>query len=141
MDLDYLLILMPMIISKIISLIFPMDRTWYDSLNQPTGTPPPWVFGIVWPILYLLIGIVLFYNTDISAKKILFVNLFLNYLWIIVFNQLHDIALSLTIIILMVLTLIYYFTHDWTNISYLLLPYFLWLIYATYLNFQLYLNN
>jgi len=141
LNIDYLLILIPVVISKLLSLVFPMDKTWYESLNKPIETPPAWVFGIVWPILYLLIGTVLFYNEDTSAKKILFVNLFLNYLWIIVFNQMQDLKMSLAISILMLLTLLYYFNHDWSNLSYLLLPYLMWLIYATYLNFQLYMNN
>jgi len=141
MNFDYLLILMPAIIAHLLNLLFPMDKAWYESLVKPEYTPPPLVFAIVWPILYLLIGIVLFYNTDSSAMKILFVNLFLNYLWIIAFNQLQDIKMSLAISVLMLLTLVYYFGHDWTNISVILIPYFLWLIYATYLNYQFYIDN
>ena len=138
---DYLWILLPGMIASIITLLLPMDMVWYQGLNKPSYTPPPIVFSVVWPILYLSIGIVLFYNKDLSAKKILFVNLFLNYLWVIVFNYLKDLQMSLVISILMLLTLMYYFSHDWQSMSILLIPYAVWLTYATYLNYQFYIMN
>ncbi len=139
--LDYLYILLPALISTFITLLVPMDKEWYKSLSKPSFTPPPIVFSIVWPILYLSIGFVLFYNTDVSAKKILFVNLFLNYLWVIVFNYFKDLQMTLVIIILMLMTLMYYFVPDWNNLSIILVPYAVWLTFATYLNYQFYIMN
>jgi len=138
----------PLIIAQILSYFFPMkggddevERTWYQRPGEDIYVPPGYVFGIVWPILYLLIGFVLANTKDGSARKSLIVNLVLNYLWIVSFNYFRNIRLSLIIMILLVLTLYYYFNEDWGQYSYLLIPYFIWLLYATYLNWQIYLAN
>ena len=76
-----------------------------------------------------------------GAQKILTVNLFLNYLWIIFFNYFQDIQLGLIVSVLMILTLFFYFKTEWTTTSLMLVPYFIWLLYATYLNYQIYQEN
>lgn len=134
----------PLIISQILSFFFPTeggDNTWYQRPGQEVYVPPGYVFGLVWPILYLLIGFVLANTKDSGALKSLIVNLVLNYLWIISFNYFRNIRLSLIIMVLLVLTLFYYFKEESGPYSYLLVPYFLWLLYATYLNWQIYVAN
>ena len=141
MKLKSLVWLAPLLMSQVITRIFPIDQEWYNQITENVETPAPVVFAIVWPILYILIGLT-FYNTnDTGAKKILLVNLVLNYLWLVFFNYFQDILLGLIVLVLMVLTLYFYFKTEWTQKSMLLIPYFIWLLYATYLNYQIYMEN
>ena len=44
------------------------DWTWYESLNKPFFNPPNYLFGIVWPILYVLMAVVSFLQAQINEK-------------------------------------------------------------------------
>ena len=141
MRLEDLAFLWPLGLAQLISFLFPLDQEWYQSIAQKVYTPPSRVFSIVWPILYILIGIVITNTDDSSARKSLYTHLVLTYLWIVVFNYFKNITLGLIIIIMAVLTIIFYFANDYDSYSYLLIPNLLWLIYATYLNYHIYLTN
>lgn len=125
-------------------------RDWYPGLVKPPLTPPNWVFGPVWTILYIMIGASFaLYQTKgphpTKLPAIVFVlHLVVNLFWSFAFFFLTNPSLALgTIIILLLLIslLIYKFISVSKWAAYLLVPYALWVSFATYLNAAiLYLN-
>ena len=125
---------------------------WYAGLNMPFFTPPNWLFGPVWTLLYILMGwsagwIWSYGSHHKWVKTALYhfaAQLVLNGLWSLVFfgykNILGGILIILTLIILVVLT-IKWFKIINKKASYLLYPYAGWLLYATALNIGVYLLN
>ena len=94
-----------MIISFIIGRIIVNNvKTWYGYLNKPPLCPPPWFFGLAWPINYFLIGFAAayVYTTDVygfSEEKTwawtcFFIEMALNYSWCFLFFQLKWILIS-----------------------------------------------
>jgi benzodiazapine receptor len=117
---------------------------WYRSLTPPPGTPPGFVFGIVWPILYTLIGIALFLFLRRTSGDLLRTGLmvfalqwFLNALWTPLFFGLQQPVWALVDLLVLLVALgwtIQLFRQASTRAGYLLLPYFFWSLYAAYLN-------
>ena len=119
------------------------DDIWYQNLNKSPLNPPGFVFGIVWPFLYLLMSISA-YRTFDQTKNLFFIQLFFNALWSWLFFafQLPMIAL-LNIWLLIYLNIkvnIRMFIEDKLS-SFLYIPYVLWLLFASYLNLFIVLNN
>lgn len=138
----------------LIGTIFTMDSipTWYASLNKPSFNPPNWLFGPVWTLLYLMMGISLFivWKEDLknkvvkSAFIIFMIQLFLNTIWSIVFFGMHSTAGGLIIIALlwiMILITILKFMKISRVAGILLIPYLLWVSFATLLNFSIFKLN
>ena len=124
---------------------------WYQSLKRSSLTPPDWVFSIVWPILYvmILISFVLYYSSSGTNKTLgytlFFIGLAFNLSWSPVFFRLQRPGLSLVIIILLLVTT-YLMIIEFNKINLLsarlLIPYFAWLSFASYLNGYIwYYNN
>ena len=119
------------------------DDIWYQNLNKSPLNPPGFVFGIVWPFLYLLMSISA-YRTFDRTKNLFFIQLFFNALWSWLFFafQLPMIAL-LNIWLLIYLNIkvnIRMFIEDKLS-SFLYIPYVLWLLFASYLNLFIVINN
>ena len=119
------------------------DDIWYQNLNKSPLNPPGFVFGIVWPFLYLLMSISA-YRTFDQTKNLFFIQLFFNALWAWLFFafQLPMIAL-LNIWLLIYLNIkvnIRMFIDDKLS-SFLYIPYVLWLLFASYLNLYIVINN
>ena len=119
------------------------DDIWYQNLNKSPLNPPGFVFGIVWPFLYLLMSISA-YRTFDQTKNLFFIQLFFNALWSWLFFafQLPMIAL-LNIWLLIYLNIkvnIRMFFEDKLS-SFLYAPYVLWLLFASYLNLFIVINN
>ena len=122
---------------------------WYSSLIKSNLNPPDWVFGPVWPTLYLFMTIAIWSAWHKNTKSIdliylYFIHLFFNTTWSIIFFVFHNILLALinlVVLILFIVLLIYKY-KDISRISfYLMIPYFLWCCYALILNSTLlYLN-
>ena len=128
-----------------------MDLTWYNTLNKPAFTPPSWVFAPAWTVLYIMIflSFVVFMVTKTEQDKTLGIWLFLtqlllNFLWSPVFFYWKNISLSLVIIILLLafllLAIINFFKVSKLS-AILLIPYFLWICYAAYLNYGFMMMN
>ena len=121
----------------------------YNDLVKPVLSPPGIVFPIVWTIIYLLIGIsymLLKEKGEVSkeTKQLYFIQLLFNYLWTFIFFVFRLRLLSvLWIIILDVLVIVmtYQFYKQDKLSSILLIPYVLWLLFATYLNISIYFLN
>jgi len=142
--LRYIIILLPWFISAI---IFRTDNNYYMSLNLPPFAPAPWIFGIVWPILYLLISYSIYKTYDYSDKnyKINFwINYISNQLYTFFFFTLKSPVLALldTLIVLGTSIIAFLQTRKINDkYSYYLIPYILWNIFATILSVSIYIMN
>tara|TARA_Y200000002_G_scaffold65579_1_gene50464 strand:+ start:526 stop:969 length:444 start_codon:yes stop_codon:yes gene_type:complete len=119
------------------------DDVWYQSLIKSPLNPPGYVFGIVWPILYLLMSISAF-RTFNETKNLFFIQLLFNAMWSWIFFafQMPFIAL-LNIWLLIYLNIklnLKMFNQDKLS-GFLFIPYVLWLFFASYLNLFIVLNN
>ena len=126
--------------------------TWYATLNKPIFSPPNYLFGPVWTILYILMGasLAIIWQKGLKKRRIreamfLFgVQLLLNALWSPVFFGAKNLLLGLIIIVLMwisILKTILAFGKINKTASYLLLPYLAWVSFATILNLSFWLLN
>ena len=115
---------------------------WYLNLTKPMFSPPNWVFAPAWTILYalIIISFIIYLNSS-SRSKIGYVyfaiQMFLNLIWPYVFFGLKSIKGGLFVIILLIifviLTMFEFFKSS--NLAFILLiPYFLWILFALYLN-------
>ena len=136
------LVLMTSIIGSIANINITSD-SWYDELIKSSLNPPGFVFGIVWPILYLLMAIVSFQASE-KIWKLFILQLILNaaWSWIFFYFQAPIIAL-LDIVFLLVINLkiLSQLRLLSTLLFSLYLPYLLWLFFAAFLNISIiYLN-
>ena len=121
-----------------------------ETLLIPPFQPPAWIFPIVWPILYLLMGIASWLvwqdNSDESKRSLglYAVQLFFNFLWPIAFFNLEWRLFSffwlLALIVLVFLTMRAFWRID-RRAGWLLVPYLVWCCFAAYLNIGIYLLN
>lgn len=127
------------------------NKKWYNSLNRSQFSPPDWVFGIVWPILYTLMAISLYLVW--TNKKcypfckplyFFFIQLAFNLIWTTLFFVYKKPLLALLdIILILAFTIITYlqFQKINTKASYILIPYIAWLCFALYLNLFIVMKN
>lgn len=122
----------------------------YKYLVKPPFAPPSIVFPLVWTILYIFIGIssYLIYNSSSkeksSALTIYGIQLVLNFIWPIIFFLLNYRLISFVVIFILLITIIimiikFYKINKLS--AYLQIPYLLWIIFASYLNFGFYVLN
>lgn len=125
---------------------------WYATLNKPFFNPPNWIFAPVWTTLYTLMGIALYLvwlkgykNKNIKpAINLFLLHLVLNAGWSLIFFGLQNLTLALIVILilwLMIAKLILMFNKINKYSAYLLVPYLLWVSFATLLNFSLLILN
>ena len=123
--------------------------SWYVDLVKPSFNPPSWVFGPVWTILYLMMGISLYFIwVSKKRNKVIFwffgTQLFLNVLWSILFFGLKNPLLAFVEIIFLwvfiLMTTICAYRINKVS-SYLFIPYLLWVTFAAILNFSIYVLN
>lgn len=116
------------------------DWSWYESLSKPSFNPPNYLFGIVWPILYLLMSIVSFLNAK-TIYKLYFLQLVVNGLWSWIFFAFQSIGLAfLDIIVLIFLNILIMKQlrekQAWLSLM-LYTPYILWITFASILNLSI----
>lgn len=141
-------ILIPVIVGAIVGFVT-SNFIDYNSLVQPPLAPPSILFPIVWSILYVLMGVsygILDSNSliDSDINFIYYLQLFVNALWSIFFFVLKWRFFSfLWILLLLVLVaiMIIRFYHKNKTSGLLQIPYLLWVAFATYLNFAIWLLN
>lgn len=125
---------------------------WYVFLSKPAFNPPNWLFGPVWITLYTLMGISLYLvwfkgykEANIKqAVNIFLVHLAVNSLWSIVFFGLHYLGWAFVIIITLWLMILYLIKLFWDinkTAAYLLIPYILWVSFASLLNYSIWMLN
>lgn len=122
---------------------------WYNSLNRSPLNPPNILFPIAWSILYILLGISIsiIINTNPFDKKaviIFIIQLILNSFWTYIFFGLKQPLFGLTEIIIldiMIIITILKFKSISKTASILLIPYFLWCLFASYLTLHIVIFN
>lgn len=122
---------------------------WYLALQKPSIQPPPEAFGIVWPVLYGLLAISLYILLKEGAWKgrlrLLFLaTLLLLPLWNLVFFINHQIASGLLVLVATVVSAILtavYAKRESKLAFWLLVPLILWLLFATALNYMIFMMN
>lgn len=117
--------------------------TWYPALKQPSFTPPSYVFGPIWTVLYILMGIAwgMIWKSKHPLKnraQILFiVQLIFNALWSFIFFSFHLLILALVDLSLIIISLscaMFVFWKIRRVSAYLLIPYWVWSVYACAIN-------
>lgn len=117
--------------------------SWYQGLIKSDLNPPGYVFGIVWPILYLFMGITAWRNID-TIKIYFYIQLFLNAIWSWLFFsfQLPLVALfDIWLLIFINIKILFIVSKQDKIGAILYAPYILWLLFASYLNVFIVLNN
>lgn len=141
-------ILIPVIIGGIVGFII-SGFIDYNSLEKPPLSPPSILFPIMWSILYFLMGLsygILDSNSLVNSKinLIYYLQLFVNALWSIFFFVLKWRFFSflwiLLLLVFVVIMVIKFYNKNKTA-GLLQVPYLLWTLFATYLNFGIYLLN
>ncbi len=131
---------------------YPEIATWYAGLTKPWWTPPSWVFPVVWNALYVMMALSLWLLWDRSATGnarnfaigLFLAQLALNAVWSPVFFGLHMTGLALAIIAALgvVLVAAIYRSLPVNRVAGLLLvPYLLWIVYASSLNASIFALN
>lgn len=143
-----IIIILTILIGSFFSFFVSMDI--YNVLKKPNLSPPSYVFPIAWIIIYIMISISLYLVTNTKKNgnfdyyMIYVIQLIVNSLWTFIFFGLECFLFSffwvlLLIILVLFMTYIYYQNNKYS--AYLLIPYICWLIFAAYLNLQIYLLN
>lgn len=125
---------------------------WYTTLTKPEFNPPNWIFGPVWTTLYALMGIAAFLiwkkgldRKDVQRALAIFgIQLVLNLIWSMIFFSLHSPGGAFIEIILLwlaILATIIAFYKISKPAAWLLVPYILWVSFASYLNLMLWILN
>ena len=132
--------------------ISPMTSAWYQALNKPTFFPPHIVFEIVWPILYTIMAIALIAIWPLAKSnrdahgwvRLFFVHLIINAAWTIFFFALHAMFIAFvdSVFLFIAVGLLFMGAAPLNrSVSYLLIPYLMWVGFAAYLNAAIWILN
>ena len=123
------------------------ENRWFQELVKPESQPPGWAFGVVWPILYLMVGLAfaIILNARGAPQRGLAIGLFLtqlllNLFWSPLFFGQHQVTNAFYLIILIFLTALattLAFGRVRKAAAWLMVPYLAWLSFAAVLNYQI----
>lgn len=146
----FISILLPLAVGGLSALITGGAMQDFMLLNKPPLSPPAWLFPVVWTVIYILMGIAFYMvwnskskNKDL-ALKIYRIQLIFNFFWSYIFFNMQNylfafIWLMILWMLIIVTTLFFYRINKMAG--YLMIPYLLWVTFAAYLNFSIYLLN
>lgn len=142
-------IAIPLAVGSLSALLTRNSMETFASINKPALSPPGWLFPVVWTILYILMGIASYLvltsgKPNTAALTVYGIQLVFNFFWSIIFFNLElylfaFIWLVLLWLLILITTLLFYQISK--PAGYLMLPYLLWVTFAGYLNFSIYLLN
>lgn len=128
-----------------------MNYTWYQTLNQPAFAPPAWIFAPMWTVLYIsmLVALIFYAKSNKIYNKtwgyvLFFGQILVNLAWSPIFFGLQNLGLALAIVVLLdilVLWNIIVFYKNSKPAGLILVPYLIWILFATYLNFGYFVLN
>lgn len=155
MKINWLLLIVFVILSNLIggigSFWTDSESSWYKSLNKPSFNPPGWIFGVVWPVLFVLMGIAFYfvYLSPQSQLRIIALVLFalqfvLNILWSYLFFGLQNplvgfVGILVLEVFILATAILFYFVKPVSG--FLIIPYFLWVGFASILNYSIFILN
>ncbi len=121
----------------------------FKELNQPSLSPPPWLFPVVWTILYILMGVASYIilvskKENRSALTVYAIQLAFNFIWPLIFFNMRNYLFAfiwLVALWALIAATIYFFRKISKPAAYLLLPYIIWVTFAGYLNYSIYILN
>ncbi|MGW8184922.1 MAG: TspO/MBR family protein [Candidatus Moraniibacteriota bacterium] len=126
-------------------------KGWYTTIQKAPLNPPGWIFGPVWTVLFLLMGYALYIvwiSEDKAKKNLAYVafaiQLALNVFWSVIFFGLKSPGLALAEILILWLAIIFnifIFYRISRTSAWLLVPYLLWVTFAAYLNYSIWILN
>jgi benzodiazapine receptor len=129
---------------------FPVDE-WYAALSKPSWNPPNWLFGPVWSLLYLLMAISVWlvwkkggFQAAIVPLGVFLLQLVLNAAWSWLFFGLHEMGIAFIEILALWVGILVCIILFWRIIpisGILLVPYLLWVTFASVLNYTLWQLN
>lgn len=124
---------------------------WYQNIVKPAWTPPDIVFPIVWPLLYICMGIAAWivwkkYGFAGASRELQWfgLQLTLNAAWSVIFFGAHDIGTALSEILLLWNAILFTLMLFWRRsriAGILLIPYLVWVSFASVLNFAIWRLN
>lgn len=123
------------------------ESAWYMALEKPSIQPPSWLFGVVWPNLYALMGLALAMILNARGSQfrglaiaLFVVQLVVNLLWSPLFFGMHEVSLAFWWIVLMVILAVattVVFARVRKAAAWLMVPYLVWICFAAMLNFSI----
>jgi len=127
----------------------PALRQWYAGLSKPRWTPPNWVFGPVWPILFIAMAIaawLVWRKVGLTAApmQLFLLQLLLNVAWSALFFRLRSPGLAFAEIVILWFAILATSIEFWKAVpaaGWLLLPCLAWVSYAAALNFSIWRWN
>ncbi len=136
---------LPLLVGSIAGLATsPNIKSWYAYLQKPVFSPPNWIFGPMWSLLYILMGVGLYMIWESEkgelrtrALKFFFIQLAFNFAWSFIFFEFRLIGVAFFEILLVwisVAAMIYTFYPVNKKAALLQIPYILWVTFATLLN-------
>ena len=142
---EYFAIILVILIFALSSIIPSGSTSWYKNLKKSPANPPPYVFMIVWIILYAFIAYSWYMSIAVKNTDNMFLlnflftlNMLLNYAWSVSFfaSQMPTLALVIVCILIILTAVIAYYMYIWVNkIAFsFMIVYLAWLVYALYLN-------
>ena len=121
---------------------------WYAQLRKPVFNPPGWIFGPVWTVLYVVIGVVgwRLWQRDRGGRpmQLWWLQLVLNFSWTPIFFALHRIDLALAVVLLLLPAVVAGIAASWRQdrvAAWLFVPYAAWVGFASLLTASIYLLN
>lgn len=121
---------------------------WYAELTKPSFNPPGWVFGPVWTVLYVMIGLAgwLSWQNDPAGlpMKLWWAQMALNFMWSPAFFSAQQIGLALVVILLLLAVILWFIIAAWNRnrrAALLFLPYAAWVAFAALLNATIFAIN
>lgn len=153
MKINYLIIpCIVLLVSFLGGKITGVGMEWYKTINIPSWTPPGWVIGLVWTVIFILgaISVILFWNLQFKPNYFYWViglfilNVILNIFWSYLFFGQHLIGLAVIEAITLGLSVLALIILIWplSKLSAsLLIPYCGWTFFASYLTYSVWLLN
>ena len=146
-------IAIPLIVGGLSAWLIRDGMTRYNNMAKPALSPPSWLFPIVWTILFILMGIgsaIVWQNREQdpeaagAALRIYGAQLVVNFFWSIIFFNMQAYLFAfiwLVLLWLMIIIMIIEFRKTSPAAAWLQLPYLLWVTFAGYLTFAVWLLN
>lgn len=139
----------PLAVGAVSALLTQNSMQMFETIQKPPLSPPGWLFPIVWTILYVLMGIASYLvltskKPNHTALTVYGIQLAFNFIWPIIFFNLElyfAAFIWLVLLWLLIVVTIIQFDSISKPAKYLMIPYLLWVTFAGYLNFTIYLVN